>query len=76
MAKSSEKLTMAKYLGAELTNYLKWGPHVHIFTAKANRTSAFTHRNLGGSPITVQTKCYKGIVRPILEYSAPVWDPH
>ena len=24
----------------------------------------------------VQRKCYKGIVRPILEYAAPVWDLH
>ena len=24
----------------------------------------------------VQTKCYKGIVTPVLEYAAPVWDPH
>ena len=33
------------------------------------------YRNLRGCPQNVMTHCYKGIVRPILEYASPVWDP-
>ena len=47
----------AKSLGMELTEDLNWGPHIQTITAKVNRTTMFTHQNLRGSPITIQTKC-------------------
>lgn len=71
-----EEVQSAKYLGVELTNKLNWGQHIANITAKANRTSAFVYRNLKGCPIAVQTHCYKSLVRPLLEYASPVWDPH
>ena len=27
-------------------------------------------------PSTIKAQCYKTLVRPILEYASPVWDPH
>ena len=66
----------AKYLGVELSKDLHWGKHIHSVTAKANTTSAFIYRNLRGCPHKIQSTCYKGLVRPLLEYAAPIWDPH
>ena len=71
-----KQVSSAAYLGVELTDKLHWGKHVHAVAAKANRTSAFIYRNLKGCPTRVQTHCYKGLVRPVLEYAAPVWDPY
>ena len=45
-------------------------------TSKANKTSAFVHRNLKGCPKNTQTQCYKTLVRPVLEYASVIWDPH
>jgi hypothetical protein len=71
-----EEVKSAKYLGVELTSHINWKNHVTNITAKANRTSAFVYRNLKGCPTSVQTHCYKGLVRPVMEYASPVWDPH
>ena len=70
-----QQVTSAKYLGVELTNDLSWNNHISSITAKAHKTSAFIHRNLRGCPHSIQTKCYKTLVRPVLEYSSSVWDP-
>ena len=66
----------AKYLGVEISRDLQWTRHVNAVAAKANRTSAFAYRNLRGCPHTVHSTCFKGLVRPTLEYASPVWDPH
>ena len=71
-----EEVKSAKYLGVELTSHLNWSSHVSNTTAKANKTSAFVYRNLKGCPTPVQTHCYKSLVRPVMEYASPVWDPH
>jgi hypothetical protein len=65
----------AKYLGVEITEKLNWGKHVHSIAAKANQTSAFVYRKLKGCPTTVQSRCFKGLLRPVLEYASLVWDP-
>ena len=70
-----EKVTNAKYLGVELNSKLTWKEHVQTVAKRANRTSAFIYRNLKGCPPNVVSHCYKGIVRPILEYASPIWDP-
>ena len=66
----------AKYLGVEISNNLNWTKHVQSIAAKANRTSAFVYRNIRGCSHSTHTNCYKGLVRPTLEYASPVWDPH
>ena len=38
--------------------------------------SWFLRRNLSPCPQDVKETAYKGLVRPILEYASPVWDPH
>ena len=71
-----EKVKSVKYLGVEISEDLSWGKHIQSITAKANRTSAFVHRNLRGCPVTTQTNVYKAMIRPLVEYAAPVWDPY
>lgn len=71
-----QRVSSAKYLGVELTKDLHWGAHIQTSASKANKISAFVYRNIRGCPINVHTNCYKGLVRPIMEYAATVWDPH
>jgi len=45
-------------------------------TAKANSTLGFVRRNININNPEVDERAYKTLVRPILEYSSTVWDPH
>ena len=58
-----------KYLGINLSHDLRWNDHVNEITTKANKTLNFS---------TPQSKerAYKALVRPIVEYSATVWNPY
>ena len=71
-----ERVQSARYLGVEIAHDLSWRRHVEAIVAKANRASAFVTRNLQGCPDKVQVHCFKGLVRPVLEYASSVWDPH
>ena len=43
----------------------------------ANKSLGFVRRNLKSKNTSFKSlKAYKAIVRPQLEYAAPVWDPH
>ena len=64
-----ERFARAKCLRLELTENLNWGKHIQSTAAKANKVSSFAYRDLKGCPPAVQTHCYKGLVRPVLEYS-------
>ena len=66
----------AKYLGVEFTSNLKWSTHINQLASRANKTSAYIHRNLKGCPIPVQTQAFQAVVRPTLEYCSTIWDPH
>ena len=65
-----------KYLGVTISKDLKWNIHVSNICTNANRTLGFLKRNLSSCPQDVKETAYKGLVRPILEYASPVWDPH
>ena len=70
-----ENVDRIKYLGVTITNDLKWNIHVGNIWTKANRTLGFLRRNISSCPRDVKEMAYKGLVRPILEYASPVWDP-
>ena len=55
---------------------LDWKPHIESIASKANRTLGFIRRNLKISNKSLKESAYKALVRPILEYASPVWDPH
>ena len=52
-----------------------WNGILNVCT-KANRTLGILRRNLSSCPQNVKETAYKGLVRPILKYASPVWDPH
>ena len=43
---------------------------------KANSTLGFLKRNTSACPKYIKEKCYKTLVKPILDYGCAVWDPH
>ena len=50
--------------------------HIHQITATANLTLAFVRRNLYSCSQHIKKSAYTTLVRPLLEYSSSVWDPH
>ncbi|XP_072016347.1 uncharacterized protein [Amphiura filiformis] len=64
------------YLGVELTSNLDWGLHIKNIAGKAQRSLNFLQRNLYKCPEQIKQQAYFSIVRPVLEYSGTIWDPH
>ena len=64
------------YLGVELSDNMKYNQHINTFTSKASRVLGFVKRNLKHCPKTVKERAYQSLVRPKLEYSSPIWNPH
>ncbi len=65
-----------KYLGLTISSDLRWDRHVDNITSKATNTLNFLRRNINVGNPQVKEQAYKSLVRPSLEYSQAVWDPH
>ena len=74
--KNLEICSSAKYLGITISSDLRWNKQVDEVCAKANRTLAFLRRNLRIKSPKLKTMAYFTLVRPIIEYAVPVWDPY
>ena len=70
-----ENVDRIKYLGVTITKDLRWNIHVGNICTKADRTLGFLRRNISSCPRHVKEMAYKGLVRPVLKYASPVWDP-
>ena len=66
----------AKYLGVEISSDLSFDKHIDNITKKGLKTLGFLRRNLYPCSKQIKDMAYKTLVRPILEYSSTVWDPH
>ena len=55
---------------------ITWGQHVSEISTKATKTLGFLRRNLAFAPWSTKEVAYKTLVRPKLEYAAPIWSPH
>jgi hypothetical protein len=66
-----QKETSTRYLRVTIQTNLKWNKHVNNITASAMQKLNFIKRNL-----RVKERAYTSLVRPELEYSSCVWDPH
>ena len=42
----------------------------------SQKSLGFLHRNLAFTPRNTKEVAYKTLVRPKLEYAAPIWSPH
>jgi hypothetical protein len=71
-----EEVSQTKYLGITLTTDMKWNHHVQNTANKANKTLGFLKRNLKIGNKSAKLAAYKALVRPIVEYAGPVWDPY
>jgi hypothetical protein len=72
---SLEHVSEATYLGITFKKDLNWNQHVNNITNKANKALGFLKRNLRINSIKVKQIAYFTYVRPIVEYSSPVWNP-
>ena len=61
------------YLGVEIDNSLKWASHVQTVSNKSTKVLNFIKHNC---PVDTKRTAYLTLVRPIMEYAAPVWDPY
>ena len=66
----------AKYLGLTITDDLEWCQHVFEISCKATKTFGFLRRNFAFAPRHTKEVVYKTLVRPQLEYAAPIWHPY
>ena len=63
-----------KYLGVTFSSNLKWHPHIGNIVSKAFQTLYFIKRICNRHPLSLVL--FNSLVRPILEYSSVVWNPH
>ena len=59
-----------------MSENLEWGDHISKIASRANSTLGFMRRNLKGCPSKLKEIAYISMVRSLLEYSCPVWDPY
>ena len=71
-----EVVDSSKNLGVTISEDLTWKKHIDNTVNKANKTLGFIRRNLGDCTAPVKAAAYSTVVRPVLEYSSTVWDPH
>ena len=71
-----EHVQTAKYLGVTISHDMRWNTHVDNIVKKGNQALGFLRRNLQIRSEDLKTTAYNTIVRPHLEYSSSVWDPH
>ena len=65
-----------KYLGVTITKDLNWSKHIQSVCNKGNKILGLLRRNLSFCSKEVKLAAYKGLLRPLLDYACPVWDPH
>lgn len=71
-----QETTSHSYLGVEISQDLKWDKHISKITTSANKINGFIRRNLKSCTRDTKSSAYTTLVRPIIEYSSSVWDPH
>ena len=70
-----EVVDSGKYLGVNISSDLSWHTDVDVMAAKASKTLGFLRRNLSECTKEVERTAYITLVRPIMEYASPAWDP-
>ena len=74
---SLKDVKCVKDLGIMVSWDLSWSEHVNVTVNKANKLFGLVHRAVGSSnPGAFSTLQYKSLMRPVLEYAAPAWNPY
>ena len=74
---SLERVTSYKYLNVWLTSTLNWSIQVSKVRSRARKQIGFIYRKFyGHANSSTLLQFYSTYVCPLLEYAAPVWDPH
>ena len=68
--------TCEKDIGVHIDNHIKFDIHINNAVSKANKVLAVTRRTFECMNDDIFNMIFKGLVRPHLEYAAPVWSPH
>ena len=76
MTQTLGNVQSAKYLGITISDNMDWGQHISEISSKATKTLSFLRRNLAFAPRSIKEVAYKTLVRPKLEYAAPIWSPY
>ena len=71
-----EKVQSAKYIGITISDNMDCGQHISEISSKATKTLGFLRRNLAFAPKSTKEVAYKTLVRPKLEYAAPILSPY
>ena len=73
---SLEWVEQFKYLGVCINQHLTWGNHIAYDTHKSSRILNLLRRTMYSCNKTSKKMAVTALVRPHLEYCAPVWSPH
>ena len=65
-----------KDLGITISKDLTWSKHISTNVNEANQVLGLIRRTVGTANTTTFALLYKTLVRPLLEYAAPVWNPY
>ncbi len=65
-----------KYLGVLIHRRLTWSSHTNLVTAKATKVLNLLRRNYRNCNTKARNRAYQALVRPHMEYCAPVWAPN
>ena len=71
-----QEVIKVKYLGVVIDQRLTRNYYIKQIACKATKVNAFLSRNLYQCPPIIKSNVYKAMVRPILECSSTIWDPH
>ena len=66
-----EAVDSGKYLSLTISDDLSWHRYVNAVAAKVSRPCDF----FGQCTMEVKSTAYTSLVRPVLEYAPPAWDP-
>ena len=70
------EVSHVKYFATIINSKLSWSKHIQEIATKAYKVKDFLQRNLHSCPMSVKAKCYKSLVKPLLEYACVAWAPH
>ena len=73
---SLKSVKHVKDLGISVSSDLSWSDQVNVTINKVYKLLGLVHRTVGSSNSGAFSTLYKSIVRPVLEYAAPVWNPY